>query len=455
MPVFNSKLAQDDEDGAWKSANTFITVSIIFIIAFNIIGITFAPYFIPIVAPGLSHNVQAFPLTVNLTRVMFTAVTFTVLAGLAGGILNSYKSFTIPAFGPVLYNVGIIAGTLLLSKSLGIYGIAIGVVFGAVLNLSVMLPNFRKVGSRFRLALDFKDEGYKKMLMLMGPAFIGLSFSQVNLVVNQSIASVLSEGSITALRYSNRIILLPLGIFATSIALTVFPTLNTLIAKKEYDKFKSTMSLGLRAILFITIPSALGMIFLNVPIVRLLFKIGKFSEQDVQITAYALAFYSIGVIGQSAVQIVTRCYYSMQDTITPVKIGGLMVLANIVLNLFFVRFSQLALGGIALSYSITSVLNVVLLYWYLSKKLNGLPTPEIISATVKAFIASLVMGFVAAFVVHTAEAWLGTASKLSQLIEVGLACCAGALVFFIIAYALKMPELHYMLNMLKRKRASA
>ncbi|MGE5629869.1 MAG: murein biosynthesis integral membrane protein MurJ [Caulobacteraceae bacterium] len=451
MPVFNTEKAKGNEEGAWKAASTFLTVSILFIIAFNIFGIVFAPWLMPLVANGIGKNPVTFALAVKLTRIMFTAVSFTVLAGLLGGILNSYKIFSIPSLGPVLYNVGIIAGAVLLSKSFGIYGLAVGVVIGALANFGIMVPSFRKVGKMFRFRLDIHDPLYQRMLLLMGPAMVGLSFSQVNLVVNQNIASMLSEGTITALRYANRIILLPLGIFASSVAIAIFPTLNSLIGQNEMEKYKNTLFKGLQSILFITIPSSIGLIVLNVPIVRLLFRTGKFTESDVAITAYALAFYSIGVIGQSAVQVVTRAYYSLQDTMTPVKVGGAMVLANLILNLAFLKVSNLAIGGIALSYTITSILNVVILYRILEKKLNGLNTSGIMVSIIKSSAASAVMGVAAYFTTHYIEAALGTASKLMQLIEVGSGIAVGALVFFAVAYLLKMQEMSYAMDMVMKK----
>lgn len=451
MPVFNSQKAKGDEEGAWNAASTFLTVSVIFILAFNVLGIIFAPYLMPLVANGITKSPDTFALAIKLTRIMFSAVSFTVMAGLLGGILNSYKIFSIPSMGPVLYNVGIIIGAALLSKFFGIYGLAFGVILGALANFGVMVPSFSKVGKSFRFKLDLKDPLYKKMLFLMGPAMIGLSFSQINLIVNQNIASMLDEGVITALRYANRIILLPLGIFASSVAIAIFPTLNSLIGRNEMDQYKRTLYLGLQSILFITIPSAIGMIALNAPIVRLLFRSGKFTEADVAVTAYALAFYSVGVIGQSAVQVVTRAYYSLQDTITPVKVGGAMVLANLVLNLLFLKVSSLAIGGIALSYSITSILNVIILYRILVKKLNGLNTSSIITCVVKSSAASLLMGVAAYFTTHALEGMLGIASKMSQLIEVGAGVTVGALIFFLVAYLLKMEELTYFLNMALRK----
>lgn len=451
MPVFSSFLAKDDEDGAWKASNTFITVTLIFLVIFNILGIIFAPLLVPLVAKGLASNPDAFALTVKLTRLMFTAVTFTVLAGLTRGILHSYNIFNSPSLGPVLYNVGMILGAIILGKPFGIYGIAIGVIIGAALNFAVQFPDFMRVGKRFKLELNLNHKGYRRMLRLMVPAIIGLSISQINLVVNQNIASVLDEGSITALRYANRIMLLPLGIFAMGIATTIFPTMTTQIARNEIDDFKETFAQGLNTTLFITIPSAIGMIVLNAPVVRLLFKTGKFTEADVLITAFALAFYSIGLIGQSAVQIITRGFYAIQDTKGPLKVGILTVVINIILNLIFVNFGSLAIGGIALSYSITSIINMVMLYKMLGKKIKRLKTKKTAHTIIKASMASTAMGIGAYFTSRFIEGRLGVETKLVQLVDVGAAVTVGIVLYVVVAYLLRMKEMDFVVNMLKRK----
>lgn len=451
MPVFTSFLAKDDEDGAWKAANTFITVAIIFIIVFNIFGMIFAEYLVPLVAAGVVDNPEKYRLTVQLTRVMLPAVTFTVIAGLLKGILNSYKRFTASAFGPVVYNIGIILGAALLGRTFGIYGMAVGVIVGAIFNALVQTPDFLRVGGKFTLKIDLKNPGYKRMLRLMGPSIIGLAFVRLNLLLNQNIASLLDDGSITALRYAQRIMLLPVGIFSASVSTTIFPTMTSLIATKKYDEFRDTFSLGLRTLTFITVPCAVGLLALNIPIVRLLFKHGAFTEENLQLTAFALAFYCIGIIGQSIVPIIIRGFYSIQDTKTPVKIGFVVLLFNLVLNLFFVNFSNLAIGGIAFSTSLTSILEMILLYRKLGKKIRGLKTRELMISGTRSIIASILMGVTAFLSSRIIEAIIGNSSKLTQLIGVGVPIVIAIVVYVVAAYVFKMPELKFVMNMAKKK----
>ncbi|MDF2672189.1 MAG: murJ [Clostridiales bacterium] len=451
MPVFTSYLAKDDEDGAWKAANSFITVAIIFIILFNIFGMVFAKYLVPLVAAGVVDNPEKYRLTVQLTRVMLPAVTFTVIAGLLKGILNSYKRFRASAFGPVVYNIGIILGAALLGRRFGIYGMAVGVIIGAIFNVLVQTPEFLRIGGKFTLKIDLKNPGYKKMLRLMGPSLIGLAFVRLNLLLNQNIASLLDDGSITALRYAQRIMLLPIGIFSASISTTIFPTMSSLIARKEYEEFKKTFSLGLRILTFITVPSSIGLIALNIPIVRLLFKHGAFTEGNLKLTALALGFYSIGIIGQSIVPIIIRGFYSIQDTKTPVKIGFVVLIFNLILNLFFVRFSDLAIGGIAFSTSLTSILEMILLYRMLGKRIKRLKTRELMASGVKSTIASIIMGVVGYLAFKVIDGSIGHASKITQLLGVGVPIVIAIIVYVVAAYMLKMPELNYVVDMVRRK----
>ncbi|GFR36236.1 murein biosynthesis integral membrane protein MurJ [Thermobrachium celere] len=455
MPIFNQHIAKNDEEGAWEAANTFITVALLFILVFNIIYFAFAKFLIPLVAIGNVKDSNIFNLTVKLTRLMTIAVSFTVCAGLTMGILNSYKIFVTPALGPVLYNVGIILGAVLFSGKFGIYGLAMGVILGATMNFGVQVPNFIRVGKRFRFQLNIKNESYKKMIKLMGPALFGLAIFRLNLVINQNIASILDTGSITALRYAQRIMMLPVGIFGASVSTAIFPTLNLHIARKEYDEYKMVISQGIRTLIFITIPATVGLMVLNQPIVRLLFKTGKFSEEDVLITAFALTFYAIGIIGNCVSPVITRSFYSLHDTKTPVKVGAFMVLFNITLNLIFVRFSSLAIGGIALTSSLTAILQTLILYKILGKKVGGLRTKEVLISLIKSIISAGIMG-IAVYVVSIGfNKIYGNETKLLQFINVFISISVGIVIYCIFGYFFKMEELHDAVNIIKKKRKRA
>ncbi len=447
MPIFNAERARGNDKGAWSATDIFLTFSICFIVLFNIIGVIFAPQLMKIIAVGVAPGTDQFILIVQLTRIMFTSVTLLVFAGLFTGVLNSYNIFTVPAMGPLLYNIGIIIGIFVLSKKFGIFGLASGVVFGAVLNFSIIIYRYIKLGKGFRFNFNFKDPLFVRMLILIGPAILGLSFSQLNVFINNNVASLLPEaGNVTALRYANRVMLLPLGIFAASISMALFPTLSNLVGSEEWDKFKSIFLKGFNSVMFVTIPSAVGLLVLSQPIIRLLFRTGKFEESDVAITAVALAFYSFGMVGQSASIILTRGFNSMQNSKTPVIYGGLMLLTNLTLNLLCVYYTNLGVGGVALSYTLTSILNAVLLFFSLRRKVHGLNALNLIKSFTKTAISSLVMGLSVYFTFRYLDKILGHEEKLAQLISTVSAIAIGGSLFVLVAWMLKSEELNVVLD---------
>ncbi len=449
IPVFTSYLSMDKEEEGWKVASTFMNMIVILLLVLSVLGMIFADYLVPLVA--YEFKGEQLKLTAKLTRFMFPAVTFTALAGLQTGILNSYKKFNVASIGPILYNIGIIFGTLFLSSHFGITGMAIGVVIGAISNFLFQFLFVIKKARYYRFIFDFNHPGVRKILKLIIPSLIGLSVTQINLVINQNIASGLDTGSITALRLANRVMQLPLGIFSVSIATVIFPTITAQITRGEIANFRKTFALGIRNILFITIPCAVGLMTLGLPLIRLLFEHGAFKEKDAIVTANALFFYTLGLPSQASIQILTRGFYADQDTKTPVKISFISVIVNIILNIFFVRFTSLGVRGLALAYSISSFINMMMLLNTLRKRMNGIKGKEIIVSTMKSSVASIVMGgfivlldllFNKYFNIHDGEV---------QLIQVGIGTIFGSGIFLVMAHILKMKEVKNIMNLLCKR----
>ncbi|WFD08818.1 murein biosynthesis integral membrane protein MurJ [Tepidibacter hydrothermalis] len=450
IPVFTSYLSNGDEEEAWKVASTFINITVLLLIVLSILGITFAQYLVPLVA----HNFKGeqLDLTIELTRFMFPAVTFTALAGLETGVLNSYKIFNAPSIGPILYNFGIIYGTIFLTSRFGIRGMAIGVVIGAISNALYQFIFVSKKAKHYRFTFDLNHPGVKKIFKLIVPAMIGLSVTQINLVVNQNIASAFDKGSITALRLANRIMQLPLGIFAMSISTVIFPTITAQIAKGEISDFRDTFAMGMRNIFFVTIPSAVGLMTLGVPLIRLLFVRGAFGEDDAMVTATILVFYTLGLAFQGGVQLLTRGFYANHDTKTPVKISFMAMFGNIILSLVLAYYTPLKVNGLALAYSITSFINMSMLFKALGKKMNGINSKEIVASFFKSTIASVVMGVVIVILNGVFNKYFDVNDKTIQIIQVTVDTLIGAGVFFVVANILNMQEVNDIKEIIKRKR---
>jgi putative peptidoglycan lipid II flippase len=449
IPVFTSYLANDKEKEGWYVASTFINVTVLLLLAFTIVGIIFAPQLAPLVAYDFSGRDLA--LLVRQMRFMFPAVFFTALAGLQMGILNSYQVFGPPAFGPIVYNLAIIVACYVLGPSLGLTGLAVGVVAGAIGNFFVQLPYIRSHNRGYRLVMDFHHPGIRKIFRLMIPSLVGLSVTQINLIINQSLASGLAAGSITALRYANRLMQLPLGIFAMGISTAIFPTLARQASRKEMDDFRATFSLGLRSTFFITIPSGIGLWVLGEPIVRLLFQGAEFTAADTKATAFALGFYSLGLFAQSGIQIITRVYYSLNDTATPVLTGLLTVGVNVLLNLLFLSQTNLSHGGLALAFSISGIINFFALLFFLRKRIGSIDGGRISWSFLKTGVASLGMGLAVLWFADRINPFLDLHTVMGQLLEVGGGMLAGVLVFLVAAYLMRMEELNLILDLVKRK----
>jgi len=447
IPVFSSYIATKKEDDGWQVASTIFNIIVIFMLIGITIGMIFTPQLIRLLVPGFSPENMA--LTVGMTRIMFLQAFFMALNGISMGILNSYHNFLVPAVGSVMYNLGIIVVGLILSPYISITGFSVGVVTGAVLSFAIQLPALLKLGLRYKPVIDLQHPGVRKIGILILPVLIGLSVTHFNLFVNQNLGSNLPEGMISALRSAQRIMQLPIGIFAIAIAMATFPTLSGLAARQEREEFKRTMSLSLRTIIFVTLPSAIGLIALKTPVVRLLFQQGNFTAEDTAATAYALLFYSIGLFAYSALQHLNRVFYALQDTRTPVTVGIFTIVVNIALNFLFI--GPLGHGGLALAYSLAGIINMLVLLYVLKRKLGRLDGKKMLISFLQTLFISGMMGIAAYYSSSFVAQFLNPASKLVQLIQVGAGVGVGVIVFVGLALVLKMEEAEMAKSMLLKR----
>lgn len=454
IPIFTEYLAKGEEEEGWKVASTFINITVILLAIFTVLGMTFAKGVALWEAPHF--KAEKMLLLVKLTRIMFPAVCFTALAGLMGGVLNSYKHFLAPALGPVFYNIAIILGAFFLGPRYGIMGMAIGVVAGAIGNFLIQMSFLRTVGgNRFRFGyIDLRNSGFRRMLILMVPALVGLSATQANIWITNVMASSLPEGSITALRFANRLIQLPIGIFASSIAMAFFPMLSGLAAEKKMDSFKDTLSLSLRSIFFLLLPAAAGLIVLRTPIVKILFEGQQFTPKDTALTAYALLFYGMAVFAHAAILMLPRAFYALQDTLTPVLVSVFSVSMSILMNWIFLKFTALGVGGFALSFSIMGLLNMLLLMEILRRKIGGIRGREILSSFLKGLAASAALGLAVSLTkegIGFISGRMGLTGHLEAALVVVVGMMVGLAVYLGTAWLLKMDELAMTIRLIQSK----
>ncbi len=418
-----------------------------FLLLLIILGMIYTRVLITLLVPKLPA--ATIDLAVSLTRVMLIQTFFMALSGISLGVLNARKHFALPAIGGILYNLGIILVGVTLARQWGIMAFSVGVVVGSFLNFAVQIPALVRARVRYYPVLNPNHPGLKQILILMVPVMIGLSVTQINLFVNQNLASGLPEGSISALRLAQRIMQLPIGIFGMSVAMAVFPTLTEQVARNSIPEFKRLFSLGLRAVFVITIPAGLGLMALREPIIALLFQQGQFDAQDTLATAQALYYYSMGLFAYSALQLMNRVFYSLKDTVTPVLTGIAAIILNIALSVLWVK--TMGHEGLALAYSVSGAFNLLLLTAILRKRLEHIGGGVLVRSLVASGFASFLMYMGAKYGAAGIGPWLTFTPKVNALIMVMTGMGLGAGIYGIIISVFHLEETELVLDIIKKR----
>lgn len=347
----------------------------------TLLGVLAAPVLIMIFAPGFIGESEKFDLAVVMLRMTFPYLLFISLTAFAGSILNTYGKFGVPAFTPVFLNLTLIAAAIWLAPYMEqpVTALGVGVFIAGVIQLLFQYPFLRKLGLAPRFRWGMAHEGVRKILRLMLPAIFGSSVAQINLLFDTLIASFLVTGSVSWLYYSDRLVEFPLGIFGIALATVILPSLSQRHAEKSPEKFNHTLNWALRWVLLMGVPATLGLLLLASPILVTLFQYGEFSAVDVKMSSISLMAYSLGLLGFILVKILAPGFYARQDTRTPVRVGIIAMLSNMVLNILFVV--PLVMGdyeaphaGLALATSVSAFINAGLLFYILWR--DGIYRPE-------------------------------------------------------------------------------
>ncbi|MBQ2905796.1 MAG: murein biosynthesis integral membrane protein MurJ [Peptococcaceae bacterium] len=450
IPVFSSYLATEQDEDAHVMASTILNIVAIASMVLIAIGMVFTPQLIDIMVEFKHENAaEATALTIVLTRLMFAQCFFMCLAGISQGILQCYKEFTVPALGAVVYNIAIIVIGILLAQHIGIAGFTIGVVVGAALNLLLQIRSMRQYGFSYKLTLNLRHPGVKKFFLLFLPVVLGLSMNELNLLVSQRLASGLGGGVVYALKQAQRIMMLPVGIFAAAIGLSVFPTMTSHVARGEMKEYKQNLTMGLRTVIFITLPASVGLIALSHPVVRAMYQQGAVTTVQIELVSVILVYYCIGVVGYGAQQILNRGFYAVQDTKSPVLINVFVLLFNIIISIILV--GPFTYRGLAMAYSLSGLLSMLVLGVALRFKIGQYGGKALVKSALQSIIASAVMGLAVYFVANGLEQMLDLSSKLMQVLQVGIGITAGVVVYAAMAIVMRMEEAQQVLRIVKRK----
>lgn len=366
------------------------------------------------------------------------------------GALNTRKIFFIPALAPAMLNITLILSIIFFEARAKqpLTAAAVGVMVGGFVQFVFQLPLFFK--NKYSLGFDatFTHPGLKRMSVLLVPATLALSVSQVNIVVSNILASFLPSGSITYLFYSMRLTQFPIGIFGVAMGMAVLPMLSEHAVRGEYDKLRDDFSFALRLLFFITVPAMAGLIALREPIVNVLFQRGRFDYAATVGTAQALLFYSIGIWSVVGVRVVTASFYSMQDTRTPVKVALVALTANILFSVILMR--PMKHSGLALANALASWVNFVLLFFFLRKRLGRVDGRKIALSFARSVFAASVMGLTGGMLLQ-GELWRVHGETLNKVFYLGGTMLICVAMYVLVSYFLKNEELSYVINIIRQK----
>ncbi len=370
VPTYTETLVKDGEQRASELAARIFTFAGVALLVIVLLGMLLAPVLVDLFAAGFRAEPGKSELTAQLLRLLFPYILFVGLASVCMGILNSHRHFLAPALAPVLFNISALIGLFVLAgmwmTGMPVWAYSTGVLAGGALQLLVQVPFMKSRGFSFKPDFRWKDPAFRRVLKLAVPALIGLMAAEVNILVDQLIASMLSGGSVAALSYGLRVTQVPQGIFAIALATALLPTLSRQTAMGKLDEAGRTLNYSTVVLSGIMIPACLFLVILAEPVVRVMFFRGEFSDTSLRLTAAALRYYSVGMVFYAAVKITAPVFYALKDTKTPVKIAIACMGLNIILNMGF-TFLIIKTGiteplaGLALASSIASMLNLFLL----------------------------------------------------------------------------------------------
>jgi putative peptidoglycan lipid II flippase len=398
----------------------------------TLLGVLAAPAIVYVSAPGFAAVPEKFALTITLLRITFPYILLVSLVSLAGGILNTYSRFSVPAVTPALLNLSFIGFALWAAPYFDppVKALAWAVFCGGVLQLAFQAPFLLRLKMLPRFKLDFGDEGVWRVLRQMGPAVFGVSISQVSLLINTIFASFLVTGSVSWLYYADRLMEFPTGLLGVALGTILLPSLAKAYADQAAGEYAKLLDWGLRLTLMLALPAAVALAILAVPLIATLFHYGEFSAHDVMMTRNALIAYSVGLLGLILVKVLAPGFYARQNIKTPVKIAVVALLATQAMNFVFMWPFQHA--GLALAIGLGACLNAGLLYYKLRQHHIYTPQPGWMLFIVKVITAIMVMSVCLWFAAGSDEGWLAAtaarkAAQLAGVVVLGATAYFGAL----------------------------
>lgn len=443
IPIFSEIGERYGKRGKLKYLNNVLNLVLIITILIIVLGFIFSPQVIKILAKGF--EAEQFDLAVKLNRIGLPIALFLGLTHVFSGLLHSSQIFGPPAISGLPYNFVFLIYLIFFSKNANIKVLMMVSVVAASTQFLILLPAVKHMGYKYKPRINLSDPHLSKVMILILPVLLGSAVQQINVIVDKTLASDLIDGSISSLTYASRINDMVIAVFIMAITTVIFPMLSNAFSRNDIGEVKDILGQGVNIILLITVPATIGLLILAKPLVYLFFERNAFDDWATTMTSGALTFYSLGLVGASLRLMLNKVFYSLQDTVTPMKNGIIAVGLNLVLNLILIR--TMWHNGLALATSISATISTLILMWSLRKKIGSLNIRGYLICFIKTLLASLIMGLVVYLIYYKVGAFLPT-KKIIQIFLLLGSVGIGAIVYFVLCVVFKVEELQIVLRKL-------
>ncbi|MDY6969756.1 MAG: murein biosynthesis integral membrane protein MurJ [Spirochaetota bacterium] len=449
IPVYTDYLVNKGRHEALELAQKTFSFLILILLIFTLLGVIFSPQIVELFAYGFT-DAEIIDLTTSLNRMLFPYLFLIGIVAFAMGILNSHRIFFPSSFSPVLLNVGFITGAVILTKFFKepLFGLALGVIVGGILQVLLQIPYLIKIRFKIKFKIDINDPGIQKIFRMIVPALWGIGIYQVNILMSTMLASMLPEGSISYLYYSDRLTELVLGVFIISIGNVILPEMSKFSANNDFHKLGELYSSSIRISLFIAIPATIAIMTVGTPIISTLFMRGKLTSYHVEMIYRALLFASPGIISLAILRITTPAFYSLKDTKTPVLSSAISFILNIVLGYILMQ-TWMKHAGLSLANSISATAQTLFLIICFQRKIGRVEILSLVVPVIKYTISGAVMALViwslSGYIDWVYDPYI---NRLGFLIIIII---SGGLTYCLICYILKVGEIRFLVNLIYKK----
>lgn len=453
IPVFTTFLDTKGKESAFRMASVLINIGLVIFALLCLPIVLFSYQISSILAPGFNETQVA--QMASFTRIMLVAQVVPLIVGnFFTGMLQSFRNFLIPSLAPIVYNVGIIIGIVVLTPALGLYAPVAGVVLGAVLFTAIQVPSVIWVGYKHVVSFDIHHAGVREVVRLMLPRTLGLAVSQIDTTIDLVLSTLLGAGSVTVFNFAQHLQQLPVGLFGASIAQATLPTLSTLSALKKKQEFIKVLLSSFHQILFLVVPFSAVLIVLRIPVVRLVFGASSlFDWTSTVATGKTLAYFSVSLFAQSLVHLFARSFFAMHDSKTPVVIGAVCVGINTILSLIFILVLGSQVWSLGFSATIASLSNMALLLYFLDRKIGPFDRYELLIPTLKIFLSGFLAGVAIYIPIKLLDQLVfDTTRTINLILLTGLSTLVGLSVYLFFAWFLEVSQVAVIWKIFHRAR---